>query len=135
MIKNFYGSYEATLDEKNRFVLPSKLRKCLEQETNELFVILAESEDKKKYIKILEKATVEDFNPLICDSLKLAEEYKKYFRINIPKTYRVALNPQMHEWLIWEWSNEREVVCIWLWNHIAVIKNTNYELNTNFLNK
>lgn len=100
MTKDFYGTYEATLDEKNRFVLPSKLRKCLEQQTHELFVALAESEDKRKYIKILDKATVENFDPLICDSLKLVDEYKKYFRIPISKLHRIALNPTIHEWLV-----------------------------------
>lgn len=135
MIKDFYGSYEAKLDEKNRFVIPSKLRKCLEQGTHELFAVLSESEDKRKYIKILDKATVENFNPLTCDSLKLAEEYKQYFRINIPDSYRVTLNHKMHNRLIWEWSQEKQVVCIWLWNHIAVIKKTSYELDSNFKDK
>lgn len=128
MIKDFVGRFEVTIDENNRFVLPSQLCKCLDKNTDELFFVLSISEEWEKYIKILDYNIFEkSVNPLQIDSLKLAKQYS-YSRIRLAPNHRIQLSKKEVEWLFDKWNIQKNMTCIWLANHIAFTKKTMEEL-------
>jgi DNA-binding transcriptional regulator/RsmH inhibitor MraZ len=128
MIKDFVWTFEVKIDEKNRFVLPSQLCKCLDKKTDELFFVLSISEEWEKYIKILDYNVFEkSANPLQIDSLKLAKQYS-YSRVKLVPNHRLQLSKKEVEWLSNNWDLQKNMTCIWLVNHIAFTKKNMEEL-------
>lgn len=125
MKKKLIWTFEATLDEKHRFILPSSLYKNVEND--ELFSVLAKSAQWENYIKIIIwNAFEKNINPLECDSLELAKKYP-YSKIQISQEHRILLNKKETEWIFGaEPKNIKwvKLTCIWLWDHVAITKKT-----------
>lgn len=122
MKNTFLWTYSAKLDDKNRVVVPSSLRKCFSSNQAELFLLLAESPH-WKYIKIIEDIFVsETINPLDCDSLELAKY--KYFPLSMnKKNGRLQLKKELLEWLFQSNLDEienRDLTFVWVINHIII---------------
>ncbi len=115
-------NFVATIDEKNRFVLPSKLCKNLPEETNELFLILAKSQEFWKYIKLVPEDIFNEKIDLInCDSLKIFKNHNCLEVVKIPTSHRILLSQETKKWLLGNAENcPRKITCIWVQNHIAV---------------
>ena len=65
----------------------------------DLFLVLAKSDEGESYIKILDYPIFESaVNPLKIDSLQLLKKYK-YSRIQLSKNHRIPLRKQELDWL------------------------------------
>ena len=92
------GNFESKIDEKNRIVVPAALRKNL-LTNDELFLILAKSEQYGNYIKIIdEKIFSQNINPLTCDSLQVINNL--FFKTKLNVNHRIQLNTQELERLM-----------------------------------
>lgn len=114
----------AKLDDRNRFVLKKNLYK---DKLGELFLVLAESNEFGKYIKILEEFIINENNPLKCDSLKLAT-MNRFRRVELCHLNRISLNNDEIKRLFGLDTDAKELTCIWLGNHVAITAKTKEEI-------
>lgn len=121
---NFSWTYIAKIDDKNRFVLKKHLYK---DKLGELFLVLAESNEFGKYIKILEEFVISENDPLKCDSLKLAT-INRFRRVELCHLNRINLNNDEIKRLFGLDKEVKELTCIWLGNHVAITAKTKEEI-------
>ena len=130
MENRLMGNFESKIDEKNRIVVPAALRKNL-LTNDELFLILAKSEQYGNYIKIIdEKIFSQNINPLTCDSLQVINNL--FFKTKLNVNHRIQLNTQELERLMGqkpEYKAEK-LTFIWVGNHIAITKKKIEEILT-----
>lgn len=119
-------SYTATIDDKNRFVIPSDLRKWLLDNTNKIYLVLSQSEKFWKYMKLIpfKQTGRVNISPFISRSLDSVQT-NSCLIVPMPKTGRVSIWKKGEEWLLSEaWSESKLVTCISLKDHIAVTAKT-----------
>ena len=113
----FFGSYEHTLDDKGRLVLPSRLRNNL---GNKLFILkgyegslsLYKEEEFKSYIDSLSSLPYSSKNNR--DIVRIA--LSSVFELNLDSQYRIQI-PQA---LINKYQIEKEVVIIGVIDHLEI---------------
>lgn len=115
------------LDNKNRFFLPAKLYHALENSTDSLFVVLAQSPelDGEHYIKLIDQAVLDlPRDPLTCDSLSVLKNQPSS-TLSIDKSHRILLWKQELQRLFGD--NEKTytsstLFCASLWDHIILLR-------------
>lgn len=132
MKNSFLWTYSATLDEKNRIVIPAALRKNIAKGQDDLVLVLSKSWS-DRYIKIIEDNLISNtIEPLKCDSLNVLDNYR-YFPVSInQRTWRLALKKEILEWLFQSNLNDkninRQLTFVWVINHIIITTKNIQEL-------
>ena len=124
----FLGEYEATLDAKNRFLLPAGFRKQLPEEGSTVFII------NRGFEKCLTLYPLKNWDPIYANLSKLNDfdpkvrEFRRYFlngatQLELDSAGRILLPPNLKEYA----GLEKDIVLASAIDKIEIWSTENYK--------